>query len=111
MTISTMAAQLGWRCVQDRYADSAVRGAYTSDLLSDVMANASDAALLITIQSHKNAVAVATLVGVDALVICNERPVPEDMVEAARAEEIGIFVTDADQFTVSGEVFARLERA
>ena len=36
---------------------------YSSDLLSDVMANAKADGVLVTVQAHKNAVAVASLVG------------------------------------------------
>jgi len=43
--------------------DTQVSGVYTSDLLSDVMAHAKDGQALVTIQAHKNTVAVATLVG------------------------------------------------
>ncbi|MBN2875543.1 MAG: iron-sulfur binding hydrogenase, partial [Spirochaetales bacterium] len=38
--------------------------AYSSDLLSDVMANAVEGSVLITIQAHLNTIAVASLVGI-----------------------------------------------
>ena len=56
-----------------------INGAYTSDLLSDVMANATEGNALITIQGHKNTVAVANLVGMPVIVLCNGRTAPEDM--------------------------------
>lgn len=105
MKLSELVATLGFTVVQDAYEDRELRGAYTSDLLSDVMANAEDADVLITIQSHKNTVAVATLVGVAAIIVCNDRPIPEDMVAAAKEETIGIFRSDRDQYHISGEVF------
>jgi hypothetical protein len=105
VTITALAAELRWRCIQPVHDDREVSGAYTSDLLSDVMANAVDVELLITVQAHRNAVAVATLVGTAALVICNDRPIPDDMLKAAAAERVGIYVTDRDQFTTSGLVF------
>ena len=46
---------------------------YCGDLLSDVMANAPAQSVLMTIQAHKNTIAVASLVGITALVICNGR--------------------------------------
>ena len=105
MTLNETAERLGFEMLQKSFTDRPLRGAYTSDLLSDVMAHAHERDLLITIQAHKNTVAVATLVGVAAIVLCNDRPVPEDMIQAARDEEIGIFRTDKDQFTVSGEIY------
>lgn len=105
MKISQIAAELGCTIAQDQYEDREAANAYTSDLLSDVMANAHDSDILVTIQAHKNTVAVAVLVGASVILVCNARPIPTDMVEAARAERVGILVTEQDQFTVSGRLF------
>lgn len=78
-----------------------ITGAYTSDLLSDVMGHAKHGDVLITIQSHKNTVAVAALAGISAIILCNNRPVPEDMIEAANNEDISIFRTHENQFETS----------
>ena len=59
--------------------EASIVEAYTSDLLSDVMAHAPGDSVLITIQNHINTVAVCTLVGVITIVICNNREIPEDM--------------------------------
>ena len=76
-------------------------GVYTSDLLSDVMAHCEDEFLLVTVQNHKNSVAVCTLVGAPALIIVHNRPLPEDMVAAAKQEGIALLRTDLDQFGIS----------
>lgn len=108
MTIMELAQTFGYDCVQDKFTDGAVDSAYTSDLLSDVMANGTGRSLLITIQAHKNAVAVCSMADIPAILICNHRPIPEDMIEAAREQEIGVFVTGKDQFSVSGEIYHAL---
>ncbi|MDR0399656.1 MAG: hypothetical protein LBH51_01765 [Treponema sp.] len=105
MTIREAAAALGAKIVQDEFEDGPLTGAYTSDLLSDVMANAKDGGALITIQAHKNTVAVATLVNIAVIVICNSRPLPPDMLEAARDEGIAVLLTGENQFTVSGKLY------
>ncbi|MDR2070876.1 MAG: hypothetical protein LBP81_05625 [Treponema sp.] len=89
--------------------DTELTGAYTSDLLSDVMANAREGGALITIQAHKNTVAVASLVNISLIVICNFRPIPEDMIPAARDEGIAIIRTRENQFTVSGKLYEFLK--
>jgi len=109
MTIKEIAAVLDAEICQDEFEDKPVTGAYTSDLLSDVMANAHDSGALITIQAHKNTVAVATLAGVSVIVICNSRPIPPDMTEAAKDEEIAIIRTKENQFTVSGKIWDLLK--
>jgi hypothetical protein len=105
MTIRETAAAIGAEICQDKFEDMELKAAYTSDLLSDVMAHAKEGGALITIQAHKNTVAVATLVNVSVIIICNWRPLPDDMLEAARDEEIAVIRTKENQFTVSGKLW------
>jgi len=109
MTIREAAQALGAQIIQDEFEDTELSGAYTSDLLSDVIANAKDGGALITIQAHKNTVAVATLVNISVIVVCNSRPIPDDMIAAAREEGIAIILTKENQYKVSGKLFALIE--
>jgi DRTGG domain len=88
--------------------DDEIKAGYTGDLLSDVMANSDSDSVLVTIQAHKNTIAVATLAGIKAIVICNKRKVPQDMAEAAEKENVAIYATYKDQFTVSAEINSNL---
>ena len=108
MKISEIAAALGAEICQSEFEDADVRGAYTSDLLSDVMAHAKEGGALITIQAHKNTVAVATLVNISVIIICNSRPLPDDMLEAAKDEGIAVIRTKENQYTVSGKLWKML---
>ena len=109
MTIREAAAMLGAEIIQNEFDDLPLSGAYTSDLLSDVMANAKEGGALITIQAHKNTVAVATLVNVTLIILCNNRPVQDnEMLEAAKDEGIAIIRTKENQFTVSGKLYQAL---
>ena len=78
-----------------------VSSAYASDLLSDVMGHCGDESVLITIQNHLNTIAVCTLAGIEAIVICHDRPVPEDMAAAAEREGVAIVTTPLSQFEAS----------
>jgi len=108
MTIKEIADKLGAEICQSEFKDSKITGVYTSDLLSDVIAHAKEGGALITIQAHKNTVAVATLVNISVIIICNSRPLPDDMLEAAKDEEIAILRTKENQFTVSGKIWTLL---
>lgn len=108
MNVKDLAAALGMKVIQPKGGDKEVCTGYTSDLLSDVMANAKDGCALITIQAHVNTVAVAALTGVAAVVICNSHVIPGDMVEAAEREGIAILQTDMNQYTTSHTVYERL---
>jgi hypothetical protein len=111
MTIREAAAALNCEIVQGEFEDLALAGAYTSDLLSDVMANAKSGGALITIQAHKNTIAVATLASIAVIIVCNARPIPDDMIEAARDEGVAILRTAESQFVVSGRLYALLAGA
>ena len=110
MTIREAAAALGAGILHDEFEDTTLRGAYTSDLLSDVMANAKDGGALITIQAHKNTVAVATLTDIRAIIICNSRPVPNDMLDAAKDTGIAILLSEENQYTVSAKLYGMLNK-
>jgi len=108
MKISELAAMETFTCLQEEYADAMLTAGYTSDLLSDVMANAEEGSVLITIQAHKNTVAVASLAGIAAIIVCNSRPVPDEMLDAARNEGIAVFLTAENQFTTSALIAQHL---
>ncbi|MBI9103791.1 MAG: hypothetical protein JEY99_15350 [Spirochaetales bacterium] len=109
MTIKDLETKLGFTCLQCEFEDGPLTGAYTSDLLSDVMANAPDDSVLITIQAHKNTVAVSTLADVKAILLCNKRIPEDDMLQAAKNEKIAIYQTDKNQFQASCLIGAALE--
>ena len=78
-----------------------MENAYTSDLLSDVIAHCPDSSLLVSVQNHKNTIAVCTLVCAVGVVIAHHRPIPEDMLESAKQENVAILATEDDQFVIS----------
>jgi len=101
MKISDIQSLDGFTCLQSEYVDDFVLGGYTSDLLSDVMAHADEGSVLITIQAHKNTVAVSSLAGVSTIIVCNNRSATDDMLEAAREQGIAVFQTADNQFRTS----------
>ena len=108
MKTSDLAKIDGFELLQPQYEDGEITSGYTSDLLSDVMAHADEDCAFITIQAHKNTIAVATLVGARAVVICNDRPVQDDMLEAAASEKVAIYRTKDNQFVASCKINALL---
>ena len=108
MKVSDSKAKTAYEPVVDVNQDGEIKAGYTGDLLSDVMANAPSDSVLVTIQAHKNTIAVATLAGIKAIVICNKRKVPDDMAETAEKEGIAVYATHKDQFTVSAEISVNL---
>lgn len=109
MKLSEIKNKLNLTSLHENFKDANVATAYTSDLLSDVMGNAPEESILITIQAHKNTLAVATLKDSPAIIICNSRPIPEDFLSAAKEEEIALFLTDKNQYQISGLLFDLLK--
>lgn len=109
MTQDALAAACSGQILVPAPADAEIAAGYASDMLSDVMANAPDAAALITIQNHVNTIAVCTLANIRAVVVCHGRPIPEDMRKAAAAEGVGIISTDLSQFEASCAIGKALE--
>lgn len=101
MNISDLCKSDDFKVIYEGLPNEEVTGGYTSDLLSDVLAHAEDGSVLITIQAHKNSIAVSTIAGCVAVVLCNDRPVPEDMIEAAKENEVALLTSDLTQFEVS----------
>ena len=108
MRISDLGKLEGFVCLQGEYEDAELSAGYTSDLLSDVMANAGEGSVLITIQAHKNTIAVASLTGIVAIVFGNNRSVGDDVLAAAEREGIAVFRTAANQFESSATIAQHL---
>jgi len=91
----------GLQCVQAAARDADITGGYTSDLLSDVMAHLKEGSALITIQAHKNTIAVAGLTGASAVILCHGRAASPDMLAAAVKENLAVFVYSGSQYEAS----------
>lgn len=108
MRISDLGDILEGSFVQPAYDDRAIDSVYTSDLLSDVIAHADRGAVLVTVQAHVNTVAVALDKESPAVIVCNGRVPPDDMLASARRYRIAIFRTERNQFETSGILFGKL---
>lgn len=108
MKISELAEKIGAEIITETFTDAEVANGYTSDLLSDVMGFAEEESVLITIQAHKNSVAVASQLDFAGIIICNKRNVPDEMKSAAESEGIAILKTRENQFVTSHRVYTAL---
>ncbi len=88
--------------------DVEVTGGYTSDLLSDVIANSKEGNLWITLQTHQNTIAVAKLKDLAGIIIVNNREPDEDTVEKAKGENVPLLGSEDMAFEISGKLFKLL---
>ena len=64
--------------------DTEITGGYTSDLLSDVMGHIEEGMLWITMQTHQNILAVATLKDASAVLIVNGTSPDDETLQKGR---------------------------
>jgi len=86
-----------------------ITGGYTSDLLSDVMGNINDGNVWITLQTHKNVMAIASLRDVSAVILVKGLQPDADMLEKANEEGIPVLGTKLETFEITGKIFELLK--
>ncbi len=104
--IKDIVEKLGMRVETTKESlDREVTGGYSSDLLSDVMANSKDGDIWITMQVHPNIIAVATLKDLAGIVIVQGRKPEKETIEKAQGENIPILVSDLQAFEIAGRLY------
>ena len=81
-----------------------VRGGYASDLLSDVLANAQEGDLWVTLQTHQNTIAVASMKGLAGIVLVNRREPETDTLKKAKEENIPLLTSALPSFELIGRL-------
>lgn len=91
-------------------ADVNVVDGYTCDLLSDVMGNLNENSIWITLQTHRNVAAIASLKDAAAIILVKGLTPDENMLEAAKEEEIWVLGTPEEAFEISGKLYSLLNQ-
>ncbi len=86
-----------------------IKGAYVSDLLSDVIGNSKDGDIWITLQTHLNIVAVAGLKNLAGIIIIGGRPVQDEILQKADAKNVTIVTTPLSAFETAGRLYKLLK--
>jgi predicted transcriptional regulator len=87
-----------------------VTGGYVSDLLSDVMGNAREGNIWITVQTHQNVVAVASLKDLAAVIIVKGLLPETDTIDKSNIENIPVLSTETDTFNITGRLYELLNK-
>ncbi|HSV77227.1 MAG TPA: hypothetical protein VLH37_09385 [Bacteroidales bacterium] len=111
MTVKEVTEKLGLKVLSGANGLSReVTGGYVSDLLSDVMGNADGDQIWITLQTHKNVMAIASLKDLAGVILVSENR-PEPDTEAQSNEEgIPILGTSLPTFEISGKLYELLKK-
>ena len=90
--------------------DRDIDGCYVSDLLSDVMGNAEMGNVWVTLQTHKNVMAIASLKELACVILVKGLTVSEDTVEQSNEEGIPFLSTEMQTYETVGKIYQLLNR-
>lgn len=90
----------------DNGLERQIKDGYCGDLLSEVMANAPEGCVWLTIQDHQNIVAVAVLREMAAIVITGGHAPDEATQQKANQEKIPILLWPHSAFQLAGRLYA-----
>ena len=111
MKISEIISALDLKVISgDKGLKNEVTGGYVSDLLSDVMGNAREGNVWVTLQTHQNVVAVSALKDLAAIIIVKGLTPDNDTIEKSNIENIPVLSTELDTFNITGRLFELLNK-
>ena len=84
--------------------DRQIQNGYSGDLFSDVMANAPDGCIWLTVQTHQNIVPVAVLHEMAAVILTGGQEPDQETTEKANKEGIPILMWPNSAFDLAGQV-------
>lgn len=110
MQIDVLAEKLGWKLLTESSgADREVLGCYCGDLLSWVMGRAKADDVWLTVMGNINAIAVATLADVSAIVLVEDAALDAEALARANQQEVAVYTTSLPAYETALQIAAALE--
>lgn len=94
----------------DQGLQEEITGGYVSDLLSDVMGSASEGEIWITLQTHQNVMAIASLKELAAVILVKGFTPDEETLKRSNEEGLPVLGTELDAFKITGMIFSELNK-
>lgn len=110
MKVSDIIKSLGLELISGQSGiNKEVTGAYISDLLSDVMGNSKEGQVWITLQTHKNVMAIASLKDLAAVIMVKGFRPDDDTVKQSEEEGVPVLGTTENTFEIAGKLYELLK--
>lgn len=110
MKVSDLVRELGLKVHSgENGLDKEIEGGYVSDLLSDVMGNADAGMVWVTLQTHKNVMAIASLKDLAAVILVKGFTPDADMAAQSNTENIPVLGTDEQAFEIAGKLYGLIK--
>ena len=87
-----------------------IEGCYVSDLLSDVMGNADMGNVWVTLQTHKNVVAIASLKELACVILVKGHSASGETLAQSNEEGIPFLSTDMETFETAGKIYELIKK-
>ncbi|MCR5423658.1 MAG: serine kinase [Bacteroidales bacterium] len=87
-----------------------IEGCYVSDLLSDVMGNADMGNVWVTLQTHKNVVAIASLKELACVILVKGQSASSETLAQSNEEGIPFLSTDMETFETAGKIYELIKK-
>jgi len=110
MKVNKIVEKLGLKVFSgEKGLEKEITGGYVCDLLSDVMGHADQGNIWITLQTHKNVMAIASLKDLAAVVVVKGFEPETEAIEKSNEEGIPILGTDLESFEITGKIYELLK--
>lgn len=110
MTVKELAERFDWRLLAgDDGADRPVKGCYIGDLLSWVMSRALADNIWLTVMGNVNAVGVAVLTDVAAIVLVEDAALDEVAKQRADQQGVPIYTCSANAYETATALYEALK--
>lgn len=106
MKVSELVEKLNLEIISGKEGlNNSISGGYACDLLSDVMGNAQEGQIWITLQTHKNVMAIASLKDLAAVIMVKGLKPDDDTKEQSEKEGIPVLSTKEEAFETAGKIY------
>jgi len=107
MLVSDLVKKFGLKVASGKNGlDREIRDGYCGDLLSEVMGNAPEGCVWMTVQGHQNIVAVAVLRNMAAIIITGGQTPDDETIKKADHEGIPVLQWPDSSFRLAGRLFS-----
>jgi len=111
MTVKELIENLELRLISgENGLQNTISGGYVSDLLSDVMGRAKEGEVWITLQTHKNVIAISSLKDLAAVILVRGLLPDEDAMNQSNLENIPVLSTSLTAFEIAGKLYELLKK-
>jgi serine kinase of HPr protein (carbohydrate metabolism regulator) len=110
LTVKELSDKLGLKIQSGNLGlNNVIEGGYATDLLSDALGYSRPKQVWITIQQHKNVMAIAVLKNLSAVILAKGMIPDQDTIIQSNIENIPILGSDLESFELIGKLYGLLK--